>query len=127
VAVSSRPKALAAWGVRQNLFQEDRAGETDDPALIEAALRKPGEAWTRPSGAQALAPVKASALSKRKPGRAAARQRRVAKLERELARLRDTFARRHDEIEGQLSRLEARRDEAKRRHSSNARPKWKLN
>ena len=47
VAASSRPKALAAWGVSQDLFKEGAARETDDPALVKAALAQPGEVLER--------------------------------------------------------------------------------
>src|SRR5258708_13215630 len=50
VATSSKPKALAAWGVKQDLFKDGRAEETDDPVLTAAALEKPGEVLQRPAG-----------------------------------------------------------------------------
>jgi hypothetical protein len=49
VAVSSKAKALAAWGVRQDLFKEGRARETNDPALVAAAMAQPGEVVKRPA------------------------------------------------------------------------------
>ena len=48
VAVTSRPKALQAWGVKQDLFKEGRAQEATDPAVVTAALAKPGEVLRRP-------------------------------------------------------------------------------
>jgi hypothetical protein len=47
VAVSSKAKALEAWGTKADLFKEGLAAETEDPALVEAALAKPGEVVTR--------------------------------------------------------------------------------
>jgi hypothetical protein len=50
VATTSRPKALEAWGVRQDLFAEGMAKETDDPKAVEAALKQPGVPLLRPVG-----------------------------------------------------------------------------
>ncbi len=47
VAVSSKVKALEAWGTRQDLFKEGLASETQDPDLTEAALANPGQVVTR--------------------------------------------------------------------------------
>lgn len=41
VAAPSRPKALRAWGVRQDLFAGGQARETDDAAAIASALAHP--------------------------------------------------------------------------------------
>ena len=48
VAVSSRARALAAWGVRQDVFKEGQAYESDDPVLVKAAMAQPGEVLRRP-------------------------------------------------------------------------------
>ena len=87
VAVSSRAKALAAWGVRQDVFKEGAAHETDEPALVKAALAQPGEVLRRPAGTR-------DKLAKLKPAKAAkpagpskAQLKRVATLERQLADL----------------------------------------
>jgi hypothetical protein len=50
VAVSSRPAALEAWGVRQNLFAEGWAKPATDEAAIAAALAHPGEPLRRAIG-----------------------------------------------------------------------------
>ena len=50
VAVPSRPAALEAWGVRQNLFAEGMATIATDQAAVEAALAHPGEPLRRPIG-----------------------------------------------------------------------------
>jgi hypothetical protein len=87
VAASSKAKALAAWGVRQDVFKEGAAHETDDPALVKAALAQPGEVLRRAAGTR-------EKLAKLKPARAAkpagpskARLRKVAALEKQLADL----------------------------------------
>ena len=114
VAVSSRAKALAAWGVRQDLFKEGRAAETDDPALVAAALARPGEVLTRSKGAKALAAFKTPPASKQSTGPTAAQRRRVAKLEAELDELKTAFAQRKAELGEEIARLEAERDDAGR-------------
>jgi hypothetical protein len=87
VAVSSRAKALAAWGVRQDVFQEGQAHETADPALVKAALARPGEVLRRASGKRGqlakLKPVKAAKPS----GPTKAQLKRVADLEAQLSGL----------------------------------------
>lgn len=50
VAVSSQPKALAAWGIRQNLFAEGMAQIASDAATTAAALEKPGVVLRRAAG-----------------------------------------------------------------------------
>jgi hypothetical protein len=51
VAASSQKAALAAWGVRQNLFAQGRAYDTNDK---DKALAKeaPGEPMARPVGSK---------------------------------------------------------------------------
>lgn len=72
VATSSKVKALAAWGVHQDLFKEGRAQETDDPELAAAAIARPGEVLRRPAGSrETLAKLKPVELPKRvKPAKA---------------------------------------------------------
>ena len=87
VAVSSKAKALAAWGVRQDVFKEGSAHQTDDPALVKAAVAQPGEVLRRPAGTREM-------LAKLKPAKAAkpagpskAQLRKIATLEKQLADL----------------------------------------
>jgi hypothetical protein len=108
VAASSRPKALAAWGVRQDLFKEGQAQETDDPALVKAALAQPGEVLRRSTGAQGklakLKPIKAA-----KPaGPSKAELERIAALEARLAALKADHARAAAKLAGERERLERR-------------------
>lgn len=68
VATTSKAKALAAWGIRQDIFKEGVARETDDPDLIAAAVAQPGEVLRRPAAGRAeLAKLKAAP---RKPAKA---------------------------------------------------------
>ena len=101
VAATSKAKALAAWGVRQDVFKEGQGRETDDPELVKAASAKPGEVLRRPSGTREtlarLKPVKAKAA-----GPSKAQLRKVAELEEKLAAL-------DREHEAAAQALEARR------------------
>jgi small-conductance mechanosensitive channel len=101
VAVSSRAKALAAWGVRQDLFKEGVAKETDDAALRAEALAEPGVVLRRPAGSrEALAKLKPVKRTKpRGPSKAALRK--VAVLEQRLQKL-----------ESEAAAIEAQRSEA---------------
>ena len=63
VAAPNQGDALAAWGVRQNLFAEGQAVVETDPEIVAAALVRPGTPLRRPVGAsdgfglEARAPV----------------------------------------------------------------------
>lgn len=102
VAVSSKAKALAAWGVRQDLFKEGAAHEADDPALVKAALAQPGEVLRKPAGTRGT-------LARMKPARRAepagpskVERKKVAGLEKKLEALDAAH-------EKALGRIEARR------------------
>jgi hypothetical protein len=87
VAVSSRAKALDAWGVRQDVFAEGRAHETDDLALVKAATAQPGVVLRQPLGrAAARGPLaKMKAVKPRGPTKA--QLKKVADLEARLEAL----------------------------------------
>lgn len=97
VAASSKTKALAAWGVHQDVFKTGLAHQTDDPDLIAAATAKPGEVLRRPAGTRAeLANLKPAAKPKLKAqpkpapapkGPSKAALKKVADLEERLAAL----------------------------------------
>ena len=106
VAVSSRAKALAAWGVRQDLFKEGRAHETDDKALVKAALAQPGAVLRRASGTRGelakLKPVRPTAPK----GPTKAQLRRVSELEGRLAAMDAAHARAKAKLEARRAALE---------------------
>ncbi|MDB5450491.1 MAG: hypothetical protein JWQ52_1619 [Phenylobacterium sp.] len=86
IATSSRAKALAAWGVRQDIFKEGLAHETDEPALVEAATAQPGEVLRRPAGTRGqLAKLKPQKAKPAGPSKAALKK--IADLEKKLAAL----------------------------------------
>lgn len=108
VAASSRPKALAAWGVRQDLFKEGIARETDDPALVAAATAQPGEVLRRPAGTRETL-AKAKATKKAKPaGPSKAALRKVAAAEARLAEVQARRDRTVQDLHRERAELEAR-------------------
>jgi hypothetical protein len=52
VAAPSMKAALEAWGSSSNLFHQGFAREVDDPAIIAAAMAKPGIVLKRPIGSE---------------------------------------------------------------------------
>src|SRR5437868_3103389 len=87
VATTSKAKALAAWGLRQDVFKQGQAHETDDPALVKAATARPGEVLRRPAGTRgALARLKPAKPAPAK-GPSKAQLKKVAELEAQLAQL----------------------------------------
>jgi hypothetical protein len=109
VAVSSRAKALAAWGVRQDVFKEGQAHETDDPVLVKAALAQPGEVLRRPAdGRGALAKLK-PAKAVKPAGPTKAQLKTVADLEARVAALEAAHRRARDAIDAEAAALERRR------------------
>jgi hypothetical protein len=53
VAVPSMKAALEAWGSHRNLFHDGFARQSDDPAIVEATMVKPGVVLRRPIGTNA--------------------------------------------------------------------------
>jgi hypothetical protein len=108
VAVSSRAKALAAWGVRQDVFKEGQAYETDEPGLVEAALAQPGEVLRRPSGASGqLAKLKPAKVAKPK-GPTKAQLKKVADLQAALTELQAAHETARAKAEAEREAAEAR-------------------
>src|ERR1700727_3085772 len=50
VTAPSMKAALTAWGAGSNLFHQGMAREADDPAIIQATLKKPGVVLKRAVG-----------------------------------------------------------------------------
>jgi len=107
VATTSKAKALAAWGVRQDLFREGLAHEADDEGLAAAAKAKPDEVLRRPAAARGeFARLKSARSSAKPKGPSKAALRKIADLEARLAALDAThekalagFDRRRAELE----------------------------
>ena len=85
VATSSRPKALEAWGSKQDLFATGLASELSGGPDYDAAVASPGEVVERGLT------IDIGKISKPKPmtsaGPSKARRQKVAKLEAALERL----------------------------------------
>ncbi|HEY3696319.1 hypothetical protein [Phenylobacterium sp.] len=113
VAASSRPKALAAWGVRQDLFREGLAHETDDPKLAAEARARPGEVLRRPAGSRAALarlkpPPKPEGPSKAALRKAAELRARLAALEAAHAEAETAFDQARRELEAEAARRRRR-------------------
>ncbi|MBL8773497.1 MAG: hypothetical protein JNK30_19080 [Phenylobacterium sp.] len=117
VATTSRPKALAAWGSRQDLFKTGLAHETDDPEVAEAARARPGEVLRRPAGSRAaLAKLKpAKRVAKAAPGPSKAALKRLAGAEARLAAAEAAHADDLAALEARRARLEAKWSEDRAR------------
>lgn len=122
VATSSRPKALAAWGAHQDLFKTGGACETDDPALVKAALAQPGEVLRKPadtSGALARI-VRARKPKPKGPPKALLKkieglEGRLAALEADRGKAAERIAAARAELDERESRESARFDAEARR------------
>ena len=117
VAVSSKAKALEAWGTKQDLFKEGLASETDDPALVQAALASPGQVVTRsvltPAALKLAIPAGKKA---KKKGPSKEDLAKLQKLQRKLDALEEAHAEETAEIARRREALEAEAAKAQRRY-----------
>ena len=109
VAATSRPKALAAWGVHQDLFKTGQARETDDPKLVKAAQARPGEVLRRSAGEPVL--PKAPPKTAKPKGPTQAQRNRLAKAEAALEALAAERAAAADDIAAERAALDRREAE----------------
>lgn len=122
VAASSRPKALAAWGIERDIFASGLAHEIDEGPDYEAAQARPGEVIERglavDVGNVAPRPSRKSAAASGTGGRppSAAARRRVAALEKDLSALERQQERALNELEAEAVRLARRREQLETRH-----------
>lgn len=113
VAAGSRPKALQAWGVRQDLFKTGLAQEITDGPDHAAALKSPGEVIER---GLAIDKGKIKPRAKSKAPSQAAR-RKVDTLEAELESLDADQAQEIADLDEEAEALRKRRDETEGRHA----------
>ena len=119
VAVSSKAKALAAWGSHQDLFKNGSARETDDPALVKAAVASPGEVLRKPAGTRTdLARLKPAKAAKAAAGPSKAALKKVADLEKKLAALDAGLARTLARLEKQRAALDREIEGARADHAA---------
>lgn len=144
VAAPNQKAALAAWDVRDNLFAEGAAKETDDPSARKAALDRPGVVLSRAIGEAgafqveasvparppkaAGKPAKRAVAGKAKPSPArkprpdraplTAAEKAVSKLDADVRRTRDRYARERRDLDAReaadIRRLDSRRRELER-------------
>lgn len=86
VATSSRPKALAAWGVEQDLFKSGLAHELTSGADYDAAMKTPDHVVRRGEAVD-VGQFTRPAPPAKKRGPTAAQRQRVASIEAELERV----------------------------------------
>lgn len=109
VAVSSKPKALAAWGIGQDLFKSGLAHEVASGPSHAAARAAPGEVIQTGEAVDIGALAKAPKACP-KPGPGPARKARVKALEASLATMDADHAEAIAKIGRQIGELEGRRD-----------------
>jgi len=101
VAASSRPKALTAWGVGQDLFKSGLARQIEEGPDHDAALKSPGQVIER-----GLSIDPGEVKPARKPrGPSAAARRKVEALETELAALDQRQAEERTDLEDKARAL----------------------
>ncbi|KQW83755.1 hypothetical protein [Brevundimonas sp. Root1279] len=107
VAAPSRPKALAAWGVKRDLFKDGAAKEIDEGADYEAALAAPGELIERGLAVD-IGKVERTAAPKAKArkGPSEKDRARVEALEAELAELDAEQAREAEALDAHRAALD---------------------
>jgi chromosome segregation ATPase len=124
VAVSSKAKAMAAWGIRQDVFKEGQAHEVDDPELVKAATARPGEVLRRPAGTRGelakLKPAKPPKAAK-PAGPSKAALKKVADLEARLAGLDTAHEAALAKLEAQRAALERRIDDLREQQTAERR------
>lgn len=118
VAASSRPKALEAWGVDQDLFKTSLAQEVSDDPDSAAALAAPGTIITRGLAVDIgkttrRNPTKPSAHSLKARKHVEALEARLSALDLEQAEALDAVTARKAALDREISTLD--RDHAKAR------------
>jgi hypothetical protein len=130
VATSSKVKALAAWGVRQDVFKEGLAHETDDPELVAAAIAQPGEVLRRPAKSRdhlaRLKPAKSAKVIKFKPaasppkpaGPSPAALKKIADLEARLIALDAEHKKAMTKLAGEREKLDLQAEALEAEHAA---------
>ena len=108
VAASSRPKALAAWGMSQDIFKSGLAREVTEGAAFHAALKSPGEV-IQTGEAVDVGAIEAAPKPRRPSGPSAAQKKRIADLEKALADLDEAQSAALDAVDQEIKGLQTRR------------------
>lgn len=117
VAAPSRAKALAAWGVKRDLFKDGSAKEVTEGGDRDAALAAPGELIERGLTVD-IGKIEKTKAPKPKPARAPSAKdlARLEALEADLSALEARQRSERAEIEDQLAALERERTALAKRH-----------
>ncbi|MGH7021933.1 MAG: hypothetical protein ACREEY_18800 [Brevundimonas sp.] len=114
VAAPSRPKALAAWGIQQDIFASGLAREAPEAEDAEAARARPGEVVERGLTVDIGQAAPRAARVKTPRGPTAA-EKRPERLADELEALEKAYADRAKALGAEIRSLEARAAEEKTR------------
>lgn len=115
VAAPSRPKALAAWGIEQDIFASGLARETPEAEDAEAARARPGEVVERGLTVDIGQAGSRAARPRARKGPTAAERRRAQHLADELEALDRAHAESAEAVRVEMKNLEARAAEEKAR------------
>jgi hypothetical protein len=126
VAAPSMKAAAEAWGSGPNLFKWGHAKETDDPAIVAAAMAKPGVVLKRPVGSNAAfkqhaalpaaLPAERAPAKPRRPEERTARAQPARKADDDAARkAAAAFAREQKQRERQRRLEDAAREKERSR------------
>ena len=115
VAASSRPKALAAWGIQQDIFASGLAKEAPESEDAEAARARPGEVVERGLAIDIGKIGPRTARVKAHKGPTAAEKRRAQRLADELEALEQAYAASTEALRAETGRLEAQASQEKAR------------
>lgn len=115
VAAPSRPKALAAWGIQQDIFASGLAMEAPDAEDAEAARARPGEVVERGLVVDIGKAAPRAVRARARKGPTPAEKRRVERLADELETLEQAYADSAEAVRAEMESLEARAAEEKAR------------
>jgi colicin import membrane protein len=133
IAAPSMKAALEAWGSKSNLFHQGFAKETDDPAIVEATMAKPGLVLKRPIGSNqpfketAELPTDISDHARTRPAKSRAKKERPrktiseqAKREGERRKQEAAEAKARERREHAVAKAQAAFEKAEREHARKA-------
>ena len=119
VAASSRPKALVAWGSKQDLFATGLASELSGGPDYDAALAAPGEVIERGLSIDVgkIGKIGKAAKPKKAAGPSQARIAKIDRLQAELETLDAGYQEADAAFAERLKALEAERSDLERSHA----------
>lgn len=108
VAASSKPKALQAWGMGQDIFKSGLAREVTEGPAYDAALKSPGEVIQMGETVD-LGAIKKATRPSATSGAKAAQKKKLASLEAALADLDAAQADSLAALDAEIAGLQAQR------------------